>query len=53
MIAGRLSKTSASVVLTGNVIKRLVKLPLTIDEEQAGARLSSVGRAVVLSRPKL
>ena len=45
MIAGRLSKTSASVVLTGNVIKKLVKLPLTIDEELAEERLGSGGRS--------
>jgi DNA sulfur modification protein DndB len=33
MIAGRLSKTSVSVMLTGNVIKKKLDLPLEPDEE--------------------
>ena len=30
MIAGRLSKTNASVMLTGNVIKRRLDIPLEL-----------------------
>jgi hypothetical protein len=35
MIAGRLSKTSVSVVLTGNVIKRHLELELDPQEAKA------------------
>jgi len=35
MIAGRLSKSNMSIVLTGNVIKRQLRLPLTDEEQRA------------------
>jgi DNA sulfur modification protein DndB len=35
MIAGRLSKSNMSILLTGNVIKRQLRLPLTPEEQQA------------------
>ncbi len=35
MIAGRLSKSNINMVLTGNVVKRHLKLPLTPEEQQA------------------
>jgi hypothetical protein len=35
MIAGRLSKSNISTVLTGNVVKRQLGLPLTRDEQLA------------------
>ena len=43
MIAGRLSKTSVSVMLTGNVIKRQLKLLLDTDEK-AREKTWSAGR---------
>ena len=33
MIAGRLSKTNVSVMLTGNVIKKRLGISLTADEQ--------------------
>ena len=33
MIAGRLSKTNVSIILTGNAIKRHLALPLSPDEK--------------------
>ncbi len=35
MIAGRLSKSNINTVLTGNVVKQHLKLPLTAEELQA------------------
>jgi DNA sulfur modification protein DndB len=35
MIAGRLSKSNMSVLLTGNVLKRQLRLPLTPEEQRA------------------
>ena len=35
MIAGRLSKSNTSIMLTGNVIKKQLRLPLTLEEERA------------------
>jgi DNA sulfur modification protein DndB len=35
MIAGRLSKSNINTVLTGNIVKRHLRLPLTSDEQQA------------------
>ncbi|MGO9463288.1 MAG: DNA sulfur modification protein DndB [Isosphaeraceae bacterium] len=35
MIAGRLSKSNTSILLTGNIIKRKLRLPLTPEEQQA------------------
>jgi DNA sulfur modification protein DndB len=43
MIAGRLSKTNMSILLTGNVIKRQLRLPLTRDEQEAEERMSADG----------
>jgi DNA sulfur modification protein DndB len=45
MLAGRLSKSNVSVLLTGNVIKRQLSLPLTREEREAEDRLevSEVG----------
>ena len=43
MIAGRLSKARTCVVLTGNVIKKQLGLPLTPDEEEIEQRLNSRG----------
>jgi DNA sulfur modification protein DndB len=40
MIAGRLSKATACVILTGNVIKRHLRLDLTPEEEEAEARFA-------------
>ena len=39
MIAGRLSKSNINIVLTGNVVKRQLRLPLTRDEQDAEERL--------------
>jgi DNA sulfur modification protein DndB len=39
MIAGRLSKSNANIVLTGNVIKRQLRLPLRPEEQQVEERL--------------
>jgi DNA sulfur modification protein DndB len=45
MVAGRLSKSNASVLLTGNVIKQALRLPLTSEEQEAEDRLrADVGR---------
>jgi DNA sulfur modification protein DndB len=41
MIGGRLSKSNMSVLLSGNVIKRQLSLPLTREEDQAEDRLSA------------
>jgi DNA sulfur modification protein DndB len=38
MIAGRLSKSNVNVLLTGNVIKRQLRLPLTKEEQDAEDR---------------
>jgi hypothetical protein len=35
MIAGRLSKSNTSVLLTGNAIKLHLKIPLTAEEKRA------------------
>jgi DNA sulfur modification protein DndB len=35
MTAGRLSKSNTSILLTGNIIKRQLRLPLTTEEQQA------------------
>jgi DNA sulfur modification protein DndB len=43
MIAGRLSKARACVVLTGNVIKKHLGLTLTLDEEEIEQRLNGRG----------
>jgi DNA sulfur modification protein DndB len=40
MIAGRLSKATTCVVLTGNAIKQHLGLPLTPEEQQAEGRLN-------------
>ncbi len=40
MIAGRLSKSNVNVLLTGNVIKRQLSLPLTDEEQEAEERLN-------------
>jgi DNA sulfur modification protein DndB len=45
MVAGRLSKSNSSVLLTGNVIKRALRLPLSSHEQEAEDRLrADVGR---------
>jgi DNA sulfur modification protein DndB len=44
MIAGRLSKSNINTVLTGNVVKRHLNLPLTPEEQQAEERLAANGR---------
>ena len=41
MIAGRISKSSMSVLLTGNVIKRQMRVPLTPEEERAEEMFSA------------
>jgi hypothetical protein len=41
MIAGRLSKTNANIVLTGNLIKRHLDLPLGPEEQAIEDRWSS------------
>jgi hypothetical protein len=41
MFAGRLSKSSASVMLTGNAIKLHLRLPLTPEEAEAEKRLKT------------
>ena len=41
MIAGRLSKSNVNILLTGNVIKRQLKLPLTREEQDAEKRLKT------------
>jgi DNA sulfur modification protein DndB len=41
MFAGRLSKSSASVMLTGNAIKLHLRLPLTPEEAEAEKRLKA------------
>ena len=41
MIAGRLSKSNVNIVLTGNVIKRQLRLPLTPEEQEAEERLNA------------
>jgi DNA sulfur modification protein DndB len=38
MVAGRISKTNVSVMLTANAIKRHLKLPLTAEEKRAETR---------------
>jgi DNA sulfur modification protein DndB len=42
MVAGRLSKSNVNVLLTGNVIKRELRLPLTSEEQQAEDRLKAL-----------
>ncbi len=41
MVAGRLSKSNVNVLLTGNVIKRQLRLPLTSEEQGAEERLAT------------
>jgi DNA sulfur modification protein DndB len=41
MIAGRLSKSNINIVLTGNVVKRHLRLPLTHEEQDAEGRLKA------------
>ena len=41
MIAGRLSKSNVNILLTGNVIKRQLRLPLTREEQDAEKRIES------------
>jgi DNA sulfur modification protein DndB len=41
MVAGRLSKSNVNVLLTGNVIKRELRLALTSEEQQAEDRLKA------------
>ncbi|HEV3341244.1 MAG TPA: hypothetical protein VG125_12830 [Pirellulales bacterium] len=41
MIAGRLSKATTCVVLTGNVIKKHLGLPLDADESQTEERFNA------------
>jgi DNA sulfur modification protein DndB len=41
MVAGRLSKSNVNVLLTGNVIKRALRLPLTSEEQEAEGRMSA------------
>jgi DNA sulfur modification protein DndB len=41
MIAGRLSKSNINTVLTGNVLKQQLGLPLKADEQKAEERLST------------
>ena len=41
MIAGRLSKSNINIVLTGNIVKRQLRLPLTPEEQQAEERLNA------------
>ena len=43
MIAGRLSKSNVNVLLTGNVIKRHLNLPLADEEQEAEDRLKAQG----------
>jgi DNA sulfur modification protein DndB len=43
MVAGRLSKSNVNVLLTGNVIKRQLILPLTVEEQAAEDRLKAQG----------
>jgi len=43
MIAGRLSKSNTSILLTGNVIKRQLGLPLTPEEQQAEEMFNARG----------
>ncbi len=43
MIAGRLSKSNVNVLLTGNVIKRQLNLPLANEEQEAEDRLRAQG----------
>jgi hypothetical protein len=45
MIAGRLSKASTCIVLTGNAIKRHLGLPLKPEEQAAEDRLQARGGA--------
>jgi DNA sulfur modification protein DndB len=45
MIAGRLSKSNVNVLLTGNVIKRQLKLPLTREEQSAEDRMKADERS--------
>jgi DNA sulfur modification protein DndB len=45
MIAGRLSKSNMTVLLTGNVIKRHLSLSLTREEQDAEDQLSTRARA--------
>jgi hypothetical protein len=42
MIAGRLSKSNVNVLLTGNLIKRALRLPLTGEEQEAEDRLTAL-----------
>ena len=42
MVAGRLSKSNVSVLLTGNVIKLALRLPLTSEEQEAEDRLNAL-----------
>ena len=45
MIAGRLSKSNVNTLLTGNVIKRQLRLPLTSEEQDAEKRLKADDRS--------
>ena len=44
MIAGRLSKSNVNILLTGNVIKRQLGLPLTREEQDAEKRVKAAKR---------
>jgi DNA sulfur modification protein DndB len=41
MVAGRLSKANINTVLTGNVVKRQMQLPLTPEEQKAEERVNA------------
>jgi DNA sulfur modification protein DndB len=43
MIAGRVSKSSVSILLTANVIKRHLQIPLTAEEQESEKRRRSAG----------
>ncbi len=45
MIAGRLSKSNVNILLTENVIKRQLRLPLTREEQDAEERLKADERS--------
>jgi len=45
MIAGRLSKSNMNILLTGNVLKRQLRAPLTREEQDAEGRLKADERS--------
>ena len=53
MIAGRLSKSNINILLTGNVVKQHLKLPLTADEQDADERLNAEENRVSQRREEL